>query len=375
MRLISTIFVSLMATATHGQTTLTQTANAYTGTGKLMMRQVWCVDSREDSLFWDFSKMETMNPKYTVWRVEKSDSLQQTTTVVERGTRHTFCQQGDSLLIRGYRSRRSEVGYDEQEVYLLLPMAAGDSIQGFFHGRGTYGDKVALRQYGRYKTKAVGVGTLMLPDSVSMDNVLRVHTERLVSCKQYPITLRDSMLPYTADSVRASLMTDTAAYIVHTDRWYAPGYRYPVVEKRDVYKGDGSPEISQTLYYPAGNQVEDNPDDEENATIRELMADSHKQMDTTLNSGTDPDETTAFLRNIKVSTNGAAVSVSYDLQKDATVTALVCNVSGIVFRQQSQTGRAGESCQMTIRCGGLRKGQYVLYLNVNGQVTGHTVTL
>lgn len=375
MRTITAIIVSLMTIAIHGQTMLTQPTNAFTGTGRLVMRQVRCVDSQKGSLCWDFSKMETMNPKYTVWHVDKSDSMQKMTAVVERGTRHTYRQQGDSLLISGYRSRLSEVIYDEQEVHLLLPMAAGDSIQGFFHGRGTYGDKVALRQYGKYRTKAVGVGTLLLPDSVSMDNVLKLHTERQVSCRQYPITLRDSLLPYTADSVSAGLLTDTAVYIVHTDRWYAPGYRYPIVERRSVLNGDGSTEISQTLYYPAGNQVADNPDDEANAAIRALMADRYRQKETSLNSDTDPDGSAAFLQNVRISVNGSTVSVSYDFLEDAAVTALVCNVSGIIFRQQSQTGRAGESCQMTIRCGGLRKGQYVLYLNVNGQMTSHTINL
>lgn len=145
MRTITAIIVSLMTIAIHGQTMLTQPANAFTGTDRLQMRQVSCVDCREDSLCWDFSNMETMNPKYTVWHVDKSDSLQQVTTVVERGTRHTYRQQGDSLLISGYRSRLSEVIYDEQEVHLLLPMAAGDSIQGFFHGLDTY--DYGARQY------------------------------------------------------------------------------------------------------------------------------------------------------------------------------------------------------------------------------------
>lgn len=375
MRTITAIIVLLMTIAIHGQATLTHTANAFTGTGRLVMRQVWCDDYHEDSLCWDFSKMETMIPKYTVWHVDKSDSLQMMTAVVERGTRHTFRQQGDSLLIIGYRSRLSEISYDEREVYLLLPMAVGDSIQGYFHGRGTYGDKVALRQYGRYKTKAVGFGTLLLPDSVAMDNVLRIHTERQISCKQYPITQLDSLHPYTADSVSASLMTDTATYFIHTDRWYAPGYRYPIVERRVVSDGGGSQDICQTLYYPAENQVADNPDDEANDAIRALIADRHEQRETTPNSDTDPDGAAQILQNVRISTNGSTVSVSYDLLKDATVTASVCNVSGIVFRQESLTGSAGESCQMTIRCDGLRRGQYVLYLNVNGLVTSHAVTL
>ena len=101
MRTITAIIVSLMTIAIHGQTMLTQPTNAFTGTGRLVMRQVRCVDSQKDSLCWDFSKMETMIPKYTVWHVDKSDSMQKMTAVVERGTRHTFSQQGDSLLISG----------------------------------------------------------------------------------------------------------------------------------------------------------------------------------------------------------------------------------------------------------------------------------
>ena len=106
MRTITAIIVSLMTIAIHGQTRLTHKTNAFTGTGRLVMRQVRCVDSREDSLCWDFSKMETMIPKYTVWHVDKSDSMQKMTAVVERGTRHTFSQQGDSLLISGYVNMR-----------------------------------------------------------------------------------------------------------------------------------------------------------------------------------------------------------------------------------------------------------------------------
>ena len=106
MRTISTIILSLITIAIHGQNMLTRTANAFTGTDRLQMRQVSCVDCREDSLCWDFSNMETMNPKYTVWHVDKSDSLQQVTAVVERGTRHTYRQQGDSLLISGYVNMR-----------------------------------------------------------------------------------------------------------------------------------------------------------------------------------------------------------------------------------------------------------------------------
>ena len=75
MRTITAIIVSLMKIAIHEQTMLTQPTNAFTGTGRLVMRQVRCVDSQKDSLCWDFSKMETMIPKDEIinWRKSVGD--------------------------------------------------------------------------------------------------------------------------------------------------------------------------------------------------------------------------------------------------------------------------------------------------------------
>ena len=230
MRIITTIIVSLMTMAIQAQTVLTTATNAYIGTGKHIMRQVRCIDSQNDSHCWDFSNLETVIPKYTVWNVDKSDSLQQKASVLERGTRYMYCMQGDSMFISGYRSRLSEINYDEQEVYLLFPMSLGDSIQGIFHGRGTYGDKMAIRHYGSYKTKAEAVGTMLLPDNDSLQQVLKVHTDRFISSKYYPITQLDSLAPYTIDSVAMFSQKDTAIIHASIDRWYAPGYRYPVID-------------------------------------------------------------------------------------------------------------------------------------------------
>lgn len=81
------------------------------------------------------------------------------------------------------------------------------------------------------------------------------------------------------------------------------------------------------------------------------------------------------IRNVVVSTSGLTLTVSYELTEDATVKAMVCNVAGMVLRQESQSGVAGTNNEMAINCAGLRRGQYVLYLNVNGQVTSMTINL
>ena len=375
MRIITTIIVSLMTMAIQAQTVLTTATNAYIGTGKHIMRQVRCIDSQNDSHCWDFSNLETVIPKYTVWNVDKSDSLQQKASVLERGTRYMYCMQGDSMFISGYRSRLSEINYDEQEVYLLFPMSLGDSIQGIFHGRGTYGDKMAIRHYGCYKTKAEAVGTMLLPDNDSLQQVLKVHTDRFISSKYYPITQLDSLAPYTIDSVAMFSQKDTAIIHASIDRWYAPGYRYPVIERRKIMVGTEPPGLSQTLYYPIEQQEKDSPDDYENVMIRALLNEKQLQEEADNNTKHNSAGNVQQIQNIKTIVNGTTITISYDLLADATVTALVCDISGVVHRQQSQMGQTGDTCQITILCDGLHHGQYVLYLNVNGKVTSQTISM
>ena len=373
MKLTFSIILSLLVTALQAQTVLTRETNAYTGTGKQVMLQVKLTDC-ENKDRWDFSNMEITSPKYIVWHVDRGDSIKQQTTVVEHGASYKYCMQGDTLLIDSYRGRLSEITYDEREISLLLPMTLGDTIQGIFHGRGSYGDKMATRHYGQYKTKAVSIGTLLLPDNQALRHVLKVHTDRFISSKYYPITQLDSLVPYTSDSVAMQLRSDTAIIHVCIDRWYAPGYRYPIIETRKIM-GSAASSLSQTLYYPTGQQESDCPDDEDNAKIRESTREDKQQEKTGDNSKQDVSGNPPQITDIKVNVSGTTVNVSYSLLADANVTALICDVSGVVYRQQSQTGNSGDYHQMSINCNGLRRGQYVLYLNVNGQVVSQAVSL
>lgn len=85
-----------MTMAIQAQTVLTRETNSYLGTGRHIMQQIKCAEVTKDSNRWDFSNMEIVEQKHTVWHVDKEDSLTHQTLVVERGTRHTYCLQGDS---------------------------------------------------------------------------------------------------------------------------------------------------------------------------------------------------------------------------------------------------------------------------------------
>ena len=79
----------------------------------------------------------------------------------------------------------------------------------------------------------------------------------------------------------------------------------------------------------------------------------------------------AFMHGYAQNTLGTFLPRANDevtLQQTATVRALVSGTQGMLFLQQSQTSPAGSNHQLTLNCSALRSGEYVVYMNVNGQI-------
>ena len=326
----------------------------------------------EEQHLWDFSHMQSLEANRRQRYVMTGDSAKQRTARIENGQRTYYNIKGDSLLITGRESRLTKVMYDEPELFLRFPMQVGDSVDGYYHGRGTYCNRVALHNYGHYHTKVVEQGSMILPEGDTLRHVLRVHTERIEGEQYYSDFHHDSLSVYTTDSVMNHLQTDSILATTSIDRWYAPGYRYPVLETRlesiEDAKED-STEISSDIILYNAPYCQEELEDEYNAALRDILSSNPSALggskgdDNADNDGNAP----SSIENVNVSVSGKTISISFDLSADATVKALVCNVLGVIYRQESQTGHAGEHYEMQVYCGGLGAGNYVLHLQVNGK--------
>lgn len=322
----------------------------------------------EELHLWDFNRMQSLEKNSRQRYMMTGDSVRHHTARIEDGQRAYYDVKGDSLLLTGHENRLTKMMYDEPELFLHFPMQLGDSIEGYFHGRGTYCNRIALHSYGRYKTKAIEHGSMVLPEGDTLKHVLLIHTERITGEQYYPDIHHDSLSVYTTDSIMSHLLIDSTLTISHTDRWYAAGYRYPVLERRQEYIMDSTEDSTEqtsdiTLYNAPYLQKE--LEDEYNASLREILVSNSVGNDGDNDDSNNDNE--SIIDNITVTVSGKTVTVSFDLTADTTVRALVCNVLGVVYRQETQTGHAGEHCQMQVYCGGLSAGNYVLHLQVNGK--------
>lgn len=105
---------------------------------------------------------------------------------------------------------------------------------------------------------------------------------------------------------------------------------------------------------------------DESQLLADDVNDSIKQVDS--RAETEQETIDKDIFHYQVHQNGRMVSVDYILDEPATVTSLISDVMGIVYRRSTRNCSAGENSTITLDCTGLRHGHYVLYLNVNGKV-------
>ena len=385
MKQINTIIACLLVCVTvHAQNIIGSHQVRANDEVKKQQVEYAAVDSTGQGMVWDLSEVElskwTLTANYTA-----EDSRKGVVIGTERNTRSYNESKPETLLLRGFENNLLKVEYDQPEVLLRMPLVYGDRYEGLFHGTSAYCEKVFSRTFGTYRVEVDGTGSMVLPSGDTLRHVSRVHSTKLTSARFFPEVQRERMLKavvdsikFPVDSIRQGIATDTLVIETNTYRWYAAGYRYPVLEVISTgYKGE-KPWTTEAYYCAPEEQLP--LDDTENEEARKLLASSGGNGFSSSNDGTSDDGSGKngldnTLQDLSVSVSGSAVTVGYTLLQDATVTALLCDISGVVHRQQSQTGQAGDSCQMTILCDGLRRGQYVLHLNVNGQVASQAISL
>lgn len=305
---------------------------------------------------WSLKGIEADKKEYRSRFLEKEGTI----IGMEPCSRMTYEQTKDGLKVTATEDNLTRIRYDMPEEWLRFPMKQGDSISGYFHGIGLYCGELFMRRFGTYQTKADSTGKLILPNGETLNGIMRLHTERYVSAVYGDKdTLRKGVPTYTVDSIIKRMAVDTLMLREDYYRWFAAGYRYPILEAKVITFKEKP--IEELLFYCLPEEQEFLASNDVNKEVREAAARSEEESqagDETKTRGED-----GF--SYEISQNDYSVTIRYQADHYEKITALLTNNQGIVYQRLEKTGLAG-SGQIEFNTSGLRRGQYIIYLNVDG---------
>lgn len=293
---------------------------------------------------WDFRDIDIYKKKYTVeyccdslFRISKYEP----TFMVQ------YKFEGDTLFKTGYENPITSIRYNKTFPDMIYPMSYGSVYKAEFEGQGTYSHHNHLSTTGYVLLEADANGMILFSEQDTLRNVLRVHTHTI------------STIGIEKDSV----ITDSTKWIrsiEDTYRWYARGYRYPLFET-----------YNQTLHDGLGNVRHNRTSFLTPPDILKQLNDSINQELHRIEALRQNSETNTMPYTIKVT--GNKVTINYSLTSRAIIKAIISDSKGIIYRQKAHKDDAGRDYSLSISLEGLRRGEYILYVNINGKVYSNTI--
>lgn len=346
--LLSALFGLLLPMAVRAQNVLTAEEHALRPCDKTerLQTEFFDVGNPGNGVVWDFSTLDTSSRKTITEYLGGTDS-----TVVEAAPHsiRKYVLRNDSLFLCAYRNRLYDIEYSVPILEMVYPMQFGDTLYTYYSGNGLYSGKRQVETAGEARVSADAYGTLVMPSGDTLRNVVRIYTFK-TSTLWMPEPDKD-----VSDGNRKLCVEENY-------KWYARGFRYPVVETVSESYYDGTAPVSCRqavfLYLPDDQQLLN-----DTVNMRILQEDS-------LQNSKSGD---AF--HYDVSVNGSNVTIGYSLDTTAHVSFIVSDTGGVVYRRSGYDCEAGRKYNATIDCGGMLCGEYVLYIYAGGQVYNSKIRL
>ena len=299
---------------------------------------------------WDFSeKLGSRGSSQVTFMKDSTGVLY----VAEPGRISRYSAVSGTLILLGSESSLERREYAVEKLTGRFPLAYGDSLAMPFRCEGTYCGDHLFREAGTTTVRVDACGSVVLAGNDTLRDVLRVH-----AIDSYSVCM---------DIDTAALDTARLTQVIDERyEWYLPGSQYPIIE--DVTSTTYSNmDVIGTTRRAWCNLPED-------LTAFYVTADDGEGTDEqegfTGEDGQIPD-----IIHYDIETTGKVIHISYDLDGDATITTVVANHMGFLYRSRQWTQEAGQGYSVQIDCNGLRPGVYILYINVNGKVYSEKVTL
>ena len=327
-----------------GQAIIDSTTNYPRSGDEIIRHRLKSLDPGDqgEHVLWDFSDLSEVEEKEVVEFFCDSNS-----TMIrlepDRMVKTTILR--DSLLYTGYETPLIYMHYSEPALLLTYPFAYRNLVEESYKGEGTYCMKQRIEESGTFVSEVDAYGSIILSEGDTLRNVVRLHTTRISSVGMSTIN-------------NANQNNDTGKRIQEIEechQWYARGYRYPVFESICLTSYDElEPVASEQRAFRCLPKDQEIEEDKVNKTL--LTEDSLSQV-----AETD-------IIHYSIDFDGHTLSLDYKLDEDACVNVLICDRMGVLYHRRILEGTEGERYKDTFDCTALRKGEYVLYINVNAKI-------
>jgi len=323
----------------------------------------------DDGMIADLSEAKANASGILSLKLNGSDSI----AACDGAGKTTYRLSGDTLFIAGHEDRLCAIHYDEPEAWLRRGHRKGEVLEGLIHGSGIYCGRLFVRVAGRYRTAIDGDGALVLTEGDTLRNVVRLRTERFTRTIAQSL---DSIAnanggvwrepPISKDSL-AALINDSGPWTKSVIcRYYAPGYRYPVLQAERIEADDGK-SLNETARFL--------PPDIQEALASDPVSEARRAMEGNATPGDGDISPSGFAFKCSRDPDGQGVTVSCTSDRDVTVDLTLCDARGIVYRRDDGTAGPEASTILHISLAGLPRGEYVLHVSAGGEVHSEKVTV
>ena len=297
-------------------------------------------------VIWDFSYFtgDTLHDK----SIFLNNSLNQFYKIENRELK-SYVLADEILGQNMYQDRLTKITYSKRKMVMKFPFEYGDSITSSFEGNGTYCGDHLIKVIGNVYIHADGFGKIILTDKDTIDNVLRVYTLT---------TTAMALGKNTAEIDSTNLKQE----IEEKYEWYIKDRRYPIyttVSKTSFSNLEAVAKSSFTyvslpkkyLDVVERNSNEETKKEDDNRQRNEIKFD------------------------YVVECENEQVKISYTSNKDVNIIALISNAQGMLFKKVRHNAKKNENGNIIINTNGLRRGIYILYINVEGKVYSNTIKI
>lgn len=344
-RQIISLLLLCLPTFIFAQNILTLGANS-PRTNDNLEREVVSVDVKSlvsERKFWSLDNIEVLGHQKLQYIPNGDGSILE----ISYGLVSKYQMKDKACWLLEYETPQWNMKYSEPLKMQAYPFSIGDSCQTSFCARGMYGKKYAVEKKGKILVVADAEGKLLLNASDTLPNVLRVH---------YSIDSKFSMS--NDSSFSDTLQTKQEKRDIY--RWFAKGYRYPILETVTSQILCQEQVVAENSYaYLLSPNEQSSLLDCANEAVRYRKQEAQVASEERLQE---------IMGDLQAHASNGKLEVSFKLSSPCKLKFVISDISGVTYQQKTANGTNEHSNHEYMDCSSLKRGEYIIYVSAKGKV-------